>query len=766
LDTKTGRLDKSPRNPHTGQRLSVTDPNGWVTFQEAVNAKYPAVGMLLTKNDPYVVIDLDASSNTDDNNFAKKVYEAFDTYAEKSVSGNGVHLILRGDTDVGRRQRNVEVYSQERYIICTGDQLKGNTINEAPDTLRKLRAKLQESDNPDTLPPLQNMDEVESDSQILLKMFGAANGEAVKTLYSTRPSSTDDWSKLDAQLAQHIAFYTKNHDQAIRLFRKSALYRGDGSTEKKSGYEKTVKYEEDYLLRRTFARAWFLEEQRKKVRDERAKVQEGIIAASLERRKLLAESSEAITIKTTLETHEAEGKDTCISPITGEIIPIVSQVKSKQYLTMFPMTKPPGLVGEIAEYFYNLSDRPFWEAAIAGAISFVSGVAGRHYNINGSGLGLYTVLLGQTGTGKNIASTGVDKLFSQIGATVPQVYSFRGASGIASGQALLRSLGEVDKQVCIPSKLLVLGEFGHMLKIITARDAGQADVKTRQVLLDLYSRNSWGSIVGETVYSDSERNAKTVVSPNLALLGDTTPVNFYESVNLGLIGEGFIPRFFIIEYEGMRPRNNKSIVSLASEELLTKCSTLVQTVLSMYNQNQHLVINYEETAKSILDNFNDFCDTQINIPQNDSIDQARAQIWNRAHLNALRLAGVLAVGSNPFNPVISEADANWAVNMITRSVYSIQRRIDSGAFGKGTAAKQELMLDCIRNYYHSDYVDQQLQKSKSKEESSFWSLVKSKSLLPYAYIHSKLQSEPLFENSTRDKCYASNIGKFRLRQAA
>jgi hypothetical protein len=288
-----------------------------------------------------------------------------------------------------------------------------------------------------------------------------------------------------------------------------------------------------------------------------------------------------------------------------------------------------------------------------------------------------------------------------------------------------------------------------MLKIITAKDAGQADVKTRQVLLDLYSRNAWGSILGETVYSDNERNAQPIISPNLALLGDTTPVNFYESVSLGLIGEGFIPRFFIIEYEGMRPRINKNIVSLASEELLTKCATLAQTVLNMYAQNQHLNINYEESAKAILDNFNDFCDTQINIPQDDSLAQARAQIWNRAHLNALRLAGILAVGNNPFNPVVSEADANWAVNMTTRSVYSIQRRIDAGAFGKGTAAKKDTMMECIRGYYNSDFVDQELSNSRDPNQKAFWNLVKSKSLIPYAYIHNKLQSDPLFENSTR-----------------
>ena len=755
LDPKTGRKDKSPRNPHTGERLSVTDPRGWVSYDEVLNSKYPAMGMLLTANDPYVVIDLDKSANKDDNEFARRVFDSFDSYAELSASGKGVHIILRGPTEQGRRKGNVEVYSQERYIICTGKKLKDLPINDGGERLKKLREKLIPSDNPDTLPHVQNQEAVESDSQVLLRMFSAKNGEVVKQLYNTRPGSGDDWSNLDSKLAQHISFYTKNHEQALRLFQGSKLWRGKGSEEKKNGYESDVKYEEDYLLRRTFSRAWFLTGERERQQKENAQRADTMIRNSLVKHQntSVSNSENDAQLPMVLEQASENTEKVVISPITGEVITLKNRKRSKGKLDAFPVDFPDGLVGDIARFFYDMADRPFKEAAVAGAIAFISGVAGRHYNINGSGLGLYTVLLGQTGVGKNVASYGIDTLFSHISKNTPSAMMFRGPSSLASGQGLIRTLADDGENPNIPSKVLVLGEFGHMMKIITARDAGQADVKTRQVLLDLYSKNAWGSVVGESSYSDSTRNTRVIYSPNLALLGDTTPVSFFESVNLNMIGEGFLPRFFLIEYEGGRPDINHNRQIFPSDDLIARCTALCLSVLDMRANDQHQVVTYTEEGKAILDNFNDFCDYEIRKEQMTKTDQAIAQIWNRAHLNALRLASIIAVGKSPYDPVIDEKDAAWAVNMITRSVMCVEYRIKSGAFGKGHSVMLEKAKEVIYDYYDKAVLDVKVKEAEEKfgdraAISSPWYAFREKNVIPYQYIHDILVMEPSFEESS------------------
>lgn len=748
LNKETGRKDKSPRNPHTGERLSVTDPTGWVTYDEALNSKYPAMGMLLTAEDPYVVIDLDKSANKEDNEFARKVLNSFDSYAEFSASGQGVHIILRGKTEAGRRKGNVEVYSQERYIICTGKKIKDTSINEGGQTLAKLRAALIPSDNPDTLPVLQNQDSKESDSQVLLRMFSAKNGETVKALYNTEPKAGDDWSKLDSQLAQHISFFTKNHEQAIRLFQGSKLWRGKGSQNKKTGYETDVKYEEDYLLRRTFGRAWFLTFQREEQQRANAQRADTMIRNSLAKRANPQEVEEQVKLELENTTEKI-----VISPISGEVVKVKEIKRRKGHLEHFPITFPEGLVGDIAQYFYDMADRPFKEAALAGAIAFISGLAGRHYNVNGSGLGLYTVLLGQTGVGKNVASYGIDSLFSHISKNTPAVMMFRGPSSIASGQGLIRTLAGDEEKETIPSKVLVLGEFGHMMKIITARDAGQADVKTRQVMLDLYSKNAWGSVVGESSYSDSSRNTRVIYSPNLAILGDTTPVSFFEAVNLNMIGEGFLPRFFLIEYEGGRPDSNPGRRIHPSEDLIAKCTALCLHVLDMRASDTHIDVTYTEKGKAILDNFNDFCDYEIRKEQMTKTDQAVAQIWNRAHLNALRLAAISAVGKQPFDPIIDEEDAAWAVNLVTRSVMSVDYRIKSGAFGRGHGVMLEKAREVIFEYYDKAIFDTKIKEAEARygataKDHSPWFVFREKSIIPYQYIHDLLVMDPAFEESS------------------
>lgn len=706
IDPSTGRKDKAPRNPLTGDLLDVTKPDGWSDFDTCVNSGYPAIGMRLTADDPYTVIDLDKAKNTEDNEFARTVYDAFESYAEKSQSGKGVHIIVKGPNEAGRRKNNVEIYSQERYIICTGEVIRKSPIVDGGKVLERLKKRLGFSDNPDTLPVIQYQDEKESDHQILTKMFGAANGDHVKELYETKPTASDDWSKKDAQLAQHICFYTRNPQQALRLFRGSALYRGNGE---KRGYESREKYEEDYLIRRTFGRAWALEIQR----EEEAK------------------SSREQIDKMINQNLEAQNN---IEPVDGYISPLDAPLPQ--------LDVPPGLVGEITKYIYNTAPRPVLEVALAGALSLVSGIAGRHYNINMSGLGLYIVLLAGTGRGKEAASTGISLLMDEIGKTIPSVSIFRGPSHIASGQGLIRALSEGDEDEGIPSKLLTLAEFGHTLNIICGRDANAADKKTRAVMLDLYGKNSWGTVVKESAYADKQNNTKEIKSPNISILGDTTPENFFNSVNLGIINEGFVPRFTIIEYDGPRTKANYNVNRTPPVDLVTRMKTLVSQVITLRDMNQCINITMNDEAVKVLEGFDDYCDEKINKGGD------MKELWNRSHLQALRISGILAVGNNIFEPVVSKEVAEYAVKLVKRSVLSMEKRLFLGAYGGGDLqAEFEVRKEIHRFFSMSDEQKRQAHVPEAYIETGF---------LPMQYLGNVCGRKDIFTKSSRGVIMALN----------
>ena len=127
-----GRWNKTPYNPQTRYKASTTNPDTWSSFKlaSAVYRKggFDGVGYVFSPNDPYCGVDFDhILEEVDGDKIIKpdvrEWIERFDSYTEYSVSGNGLHVIIRAkpssrfnNHDVGR-----ELYDQGRYFCFTGD---------------------------------------------------------------------------------------------------------------------------------------------------------------------------------------------------------------------------------------------------------------------------------------------------------------------------------------------------------------------------------------------------------------------------------------------------------------------------------------------------------------------------------------------------------------------------------------------------------------------------------------------------------------------
>jgi len=135
--------DKSPLMTN-GQRANVKDPASWTDFDSACRAAEADgrhVGFVLTASDPFTCIDLDVKDHTPAKHIERfdKIVTTFDSYAERSRSGLGLHVWVEGNIGRGRRSRDgVEVYSQERFIICTGNVVRDRPIVGRPELLDTL----------------------------------------------------------------------------------------------------------------------------------------------------------------------------------------------------------------------------------------------------------------------------------------------------------------------------------------------------------------------------------------------------------------------------------------------------------------------------------------------------------------------------------------------------------------------------------------------------------------------------------------------------
>ncbi len=134
-----------------------TNPKLWLDFETAKDyseANQPhGIGFVLSATDPYVCIDLDIKNAQNEPDPTKwtpqadldrfyKIIMAFHSYTERSAGGQGYHIWLKGHTGKGARRGGVEVYSQERFIVCTGDIVIDGPIVENQDLLDALLAEM------------------------------------------------------------------------------------------------------------------------------------------------------------------------------------------------------------------------------------------------------------------------------------------------------------------------------------------------------------------------------------------------------------------------------------------------------------------------------------------------------------------------------------------------------------------------------------------------------------------------------------------------
>lgn len=235
--------DKRPLTT-SGRAASVTDPTTWSNFDAVCTYALVhglGIGYVLHESDPYTCIDMDVKDDTTPEQIERyqKIVNDFDSYTEHSRSGRGLHVWVEGKVDKGIRRDGVEVYSHERFMICTGNPLHQKQIEPRQELLGKLA---EEMGHTTTAEPLADGLEVEADDTILQRANNAANGAKFKALFNAdwRAIGHNDHSKADAQLMQMLAAYSANNEQVKRLFLQSALGQRDKATKRKDYLDRTL----------------------------------------------------------------------------------------------------------------------------------------------------------------------------------------------------------------------------------------------------------------------------------------------------------------------------------------------------------------------------------------------------------------------------------------------------------------------------------------------------------------------------------------------
>lgn len=251
---------KVPTDPRTGFAVDPHDPAQWMTWEQA-SATGLHVGMVLTDDDPYFLIDLDDCRDPVSGQWHPEALRIAAMFpgAAMEVSHNGTGLHIMGVCDplaLGPRKHKFgtearpgnwcEFYHTKRFVAL-GRGMQGN-INL--DWTSAIAAIVPVSSDPvDAVPLIERADPewngpIDDDELISLMLasrgsiaaaFGDTatvadlwngNADVLGRVYPGNDGKPWDGNAADQALMNHLAFYTgKNAARMDRLFRRSGFMR-------------------------------------------------------------------------------------------------------------------------------------------------------------------------------------------------------------------------------------------------------------------------------------------------------------------------------------------------------------------------------------------------------------------------------------------------------------------------------------------------------------------------------------------------------------
>lgn len=234
------KYTKIPIDPHTGGDGKSNDSRTWSDFNTALEAMSDLGmdGLGFYFQPPYIGIDvdhigadLDQWKTGDKDNQVQQFMNLTHSYMETSVSGEGIHIIVKGDIPGTRRRKaNVEMYTEGRFFAMTGNMLgTTNEVNEpGKANLQTIYDRYLKPDNvvdiaEHQLPQMNDL----SEQQVIERAEASRTGQRFKFFMDGGwEQFYQSQSEADLAFANDLAFWTgRDFSKMDAIFRESSLMR-------------------------------------------------------------------------------------------------------------------------------------------------------------------------------------------------------------------------------------------------------------------------------------------------------------------------------------------------------------------------------------------------------------------------------------------------------------------------------------------------------------------------------------------------------------
>ena len=290
------------------------------------------------------------------------------------------------------------------------------------------------------------------------------------------------------------------------------------------------------------------------------------------------------------------------------------------------------------------------QANISTAISLgtMAAVTSGAFMINRTGLNLNLVVVSPSGSGMNSIDMGIRSMISALAKDEPAFASLMGPFGFSSHIALRQYLENQTKNF-----ISVFENFGMRISDENGYD-------TINLIKDLFFASGPEGCIG-TMATDIH-TLDEIRSPCVSVIGISTPDQFMNLLTREMVDNGFLPKFNILICDKPLPVVVPQEIPV---ELKEKFEDLAMRSWNARQRGKHINISMTAKAKVMLDNFSVLCRKFANG------GKFQDQLWNHAHLKALRISGLTACGMPFVNdvPMVDANAAKWAIEFVSHGVY-------------------------------------------------------------------------------------------------
>lgn len=688
------KVTKPPYNPKNPTMLAdVSDPNTWGSYDDAVSAMQEnpslvtGIGFVFTEQDEFFGIDIDDEEKVAPEFLNERraivdyILNQTTSYAELSPSGKGIHVIAKGRLPIaGTRSQQVQVecYGAKRYFTMTGNVFNNRSqIVEEPEMIERFFQNFKPE------PQTANLGDIEINRRLDL-----TDEEVIREATNFHPTfaarfnaqmgcQPGEWSNTFMAIVGILDQITGKVDQLERIVLNSPMVlQAPASAAGETRLNKA---------KRNFSHVLGKVRGNNSVHLDRVAHGKAIYAAIQAKREEDARKHAEAILK------QAE------NAFSGNSIQLLQAFPlDAKYLTLNP---PPGLAGEFVKATMAATFHPFLKFSTPATLATLSGILGRSYKLpGGSGLNLNFILAAGPSTGKTQTMSAWEAFLGRAARSIENTITGPSRSRIIKASASSIQ-GIFEDFMETPAAAWFISEcHSQLAKMSDPKSV--VDSQLRDAYNDLYDASKTFQIFAPPKsVANRKSNLTAIYNLNISTYWTTTTSKF--DLFTGDAEDGFLSRVTIIRHSGkagdiippweVRPQLEGDLHD-ALRAMLSAAKKFDETWEISRDEGLKLITSISTEAIEAKSWAFQQIAERIKGASLDGTLPSGYHAVSRLPMNALRIAGLLAVLDSPYAPSIREEHYDWAFGYLLQNLASILSDMDTGELGASMSKDVEVAI--------------------------------------------------------------------------